>query len=213
MRRQCHVGLLAIFILAHPQCKKAADELIPAGVAIAIPSGTAILADGIASDSEWADARRVDIEVAGGENVEAWIKHDHVNLPVMFRLHNPDSSDVVFPEILIDANNDKSETWLADDWWFHVSGSDCESRGRANDFANCQIRQSDWIAEPNYVDDTPGNVELIEVVIPLAKAGLQPTRPFGLAFCANGPPGINSLWPDGAEVSHPSSWSTARLEN
>ncbi len=205
--------ILAIFVLTMLQCKSAVE--VP-GVnngnweSLSIPAGQAVTTDGVAAGGEWTDARKIVLNIPGRNSAEFLIKHDRQNLMLLFYPNNPDASDVLFPEILIDPHDDKSAAWLGDDRWFHVSGSDCDAVGSPDRYDNCQVHQADWTAEPNYPTDSAGTVACIEIVIPFAKAGIVSGGSFGLALCVTAAQGFFRAWPEGASKLSPYTWSQAR---
>lgn len=46
-----------------------------------------------------------------------------------------------FPEVLIDTKNNGGKEWQADDWWFHTSYSNCEGKGKYNNYSTCKEGQ------------------------------------------------------------------------
>jgi hypothetical protein len=177
-----------------------------------IPEGRTIIADGKIDNGEWEDAVMIEIAIAGRRNVEIALKSAQGNLLLLYRLHNPDVRTVLFPEIVIDSGYDRSEKWLADDWWFHISGSDCVSNGKPGDYSQCSLSHKDWVAVPNYPTDKPGNVEAIELIIPFTKIGLKKEQPFGLACFVTNTVNLWKGWPINATEKNPSSWGTVVLK-
>jgi hypothetical protein len=181
-------------------------------VDLEIPEGKPIVADGTISEGEWEDAVMIEIAIAGRQNVEIALKSAQGNLLLLYRLHNPNVRTVLFPEIMIDSGYDRSEKWLADDWWFHISGSDCVSNGKPGDYSQCSLSHEDWAAVPNYPTDKPGNVEAIELIIPFTKIGLKKEQPFGLACFVTNTVNLWKGWPVTATEITPSSWGTVVLK-
>lgn len=184
----------------------------PATQDFIIPLGKSIVADGKIDEREWIDAKKIEIMITGRKNVEIYIKHDQANLLLLFELYNPDEKSILFPEILIDPNLDQSDSWLVDDWWFHVSGSDCASNGKAGDYSGCRIVQYDWTAVPNYPINKPGIVNTIEIIIPLSKPNITQGKAFGFAVLVSDINEMGKYWPETATIQQPSTWRLAILE-
>ena len=199
-----------LYILLHLSCDNN-EEITPSETII--PLGNKIAIDGIISEDEWNDAQKLEIIMSDRENVEVRLKHDGESLLFLFELHNPNVSNVVFPEILIDVNNDKSSSWNTDDWWFHISGSDCESKGEyEGGYSNCKVEQPDWYAVPNYPTDVAGMVNTIEVSIPFTKLGISETSLVGMCILVTNLSNLWKYWPDNSNKISPSSWCNAKLE-
>jgi hypothetical protein len=98
---------------------------------IHIPSGSAIVADGKVSANEWDDSKSVGLPVAKNWIVRVRFKHDADNLYFEFEGVKR-GSERLFPEILIDPKNRKSESWEPGEWWLHVSNNLCEGNGEPN---------------------------------------------------------------------------------
>lgn len=178
-----------------------------------IPLGKKITVDGVVNSTEWDDAQKIEINMSGHPAVEVLLKHDGTNVLIFFNLHNPDANNVVFPEIVFDPNNDKSNTWMNDDWWFHVSATDCESKGNHGSYSNCELEQPDWEAVPNFEIGVPSNVSEIEVSIPFSKVGIVQSKNFGFAIHITDLNTRWKLWPATANLSKPSLWSNAKLKS
>jgi hypothetical protein len=204
-------NILLILLLSCCNSSEAIDT--EPTVPLAIARGTPINPDGTVTLDEWSDAIIVYVPAAGRESIEISIKHDGENLLFKLELNNPGVSSVLFPEIFIDSDNGRSATWNQDDWWFHISGSDCESKGAPDSYANCMIEQPDWKAVPNYPTDTPGIINTIEVSIPFSKTGVTPEKEFGLALLFTNMSSLNILWPNNAAKLKPSTWQTVILKN
>ncbi len=177
-----------------------------------IQYGSSVNIDGTVSQNEWNDAGKIEIEVPDRGNVEVFVKHDGENLLFLFELHNPNVNSVLFPEILIDVNNDKSTAWEADDWWFHISGHDCESKGSYGIFSNCETEQPGWEAVSNYPTDVPGIVNTIEVKIPFSKIEISKTNSFGMCILVTNLNNLWKHWPAGSTKNSPSGWCNVKCE-
>ena len=91
---------------------------------IEIPLGDAPAIDGVFEPDEWSSARTIDFAANQGVvETRAHLVHDGEQLYVAFEYTaNPDG-ELIIPEILIDADNGKTENWAPDDWWFHIRGT------------------------------------------------------------------------------------------
>lgn len=179
---------------------------------LTIPRGKGVVIDGVITGEEWGDARKIEIVMTDRENVQVWAKHDQSNLLLMFDLPESKVDRVVFPEVLIDAHNDKSDAWTDDDWWFHVSGTDCSSKGKARNYDNARVEQEDWFAVPNFPTEKPGVLDVIEIAIPFAKVGIEPGKQFGFAVLVTNTKDISAYWPWKAELARPLTWSIAVMK-
>jgi len=86
-----------------------------------IPCGTTPNIDGIFEASEWADADTTIITKSAAWKVTVHMKHDTANLYFAFTGRMSSTPGYNYPEIILDINNEKSETWDSNDFWFHVS--------------------------------------------------------------------------------------------
>lgn len=170
-----------------------------------IPLGVSIIADGINSENEWIDAQKIQIKISESSKIDVMLKHDNENILILFNLY----SSGLFPEILFDVNNDKTTEWNSDDWWFHISASDCSSKGKRNDYSNCEVEQPDWTAVPNYPAYVQGNVDKIEVIIPFSKLGINLSSQFGMAVLVTNLNNTRKYWPPDSNAGNPSSWCNA----
>jgi len=139
--------------------------------------------------------------------------HDSLHLYVAY-MGNLASANVRFPEINVDVNYDRSLAWQADDWWFHVSATDCESQGEAGNYDNCQLVRPNWIGMPNFVNGGP-TVDTVEIQIPFStiQLDIQTVDTIGLAFNVSNTFNAWEYWPAGAEVNSPASWGKAVFES
>ena len=176
---------------------------------VQIPSGQTPEIDGVISSEEWSDALNVTIETSGDMGSEVYVKHDGTSLYIAFI--GAFSSSFLFPEIMIDPDNSKSSQWEEEDWWFHVSATDCESRGEPDNYDDCEVEQEDWKGIPNA---SPVMIpEAIEISIPFSKVGIGATLPdtVGMGFDLSNTATIWHYWPDGASRHTPSTWGTVIL--
>lgn len=164
--------------------------------------------DGIEAADEWFMA--TEVQVTAGPITTIACMHDSTNLYFLFR--NNLESILHFPEILIDVNNSKETTWQADDWWFHVSATDCENQGASDVWTNCQEVQPDWVAVNNIVPGLP-YTDTIEIAIPFSKIGytLGSGDSIGIAFGVMSAGGTWYVYPENADKPSPSTWATAAI--
>ena len=175
---------------------------------ICIPYGLPATIDGNFSASEWAGANSLVINISAADSVIVYLKHDSLNLYLAY-LNNLESS-FRFPEIMVDPDNEKSSAWQPDDWWFHISATDCESIGIPSDYGDCSVVQPDWEGVPNMVSGPPF-VDTIEIIIPFVKAGidLSLNDTIGLALDVTNTSSIWNMWPASADIDNPSTWANA----
>jgi hypothetical protein len=173
---------------------------------IEIPFGSTPIVDGTLSTMEWSDSDSVIIDIPG-DPITILYKHDSINLHFAFlgRLE----SAFRFPEILIDANNDKSPTWQSDDWWFHVSATDCESQGQHNNYDSCQLVRPNWTAVNNITAGAP-ITDTIEIQVPLntINVDINTVDTIGITFETTTFSAWN-YWPLNADINTPSTWGNA----
>ncbi len=166
--------------------------------------------DGQIIMNEWSAADSVLIDLGGNSKVTVKFMHDGSNFYFAF-LNNLESFNIRFPEILLDPQNDKSTNWMSDDWWFHVSATDCESNTAANDYSNCLLVQPDWQALNNFASGLP-YTDTVEISIPFSKLNYIPTLPdtIGIAFDVTNTFSAWNFWPAGStSLQNPSTWGTA----
>lgn len=180
-----------------------------------LPQGTAIVADGVVNDVEWQDARIFSVVLSEVVRVKVLAKHDGTNLLAAFISDLNPSRTLFMPELIIDTSFDRAASWQTDDWWFHVSASDCQSNGRWGDYSTCKVVQSDWIGVPNYPmgDPSPALIERFEISIPLSKLGLAAGDTCGLAFTVAFISGQRAIWPSTASMDQPGAWAEIILCN
>lgn len=175
-----------------------------------IPFGTTPVIDGIISQDEWSDADTLSIAILNQtKTVTVLCKHDGNNLHLAY-LGNLESVNARFPEVLLDVNNDKSATWLQDDWWFHVSATDCEYQGQYGNFDSCQLVRPNWTAVPNMTPGAP-LTDTIEVQIPFTTINLDTSTSdtIGISFLVTNTFSAFEHWPASANRNNPSTWANA----
>lgn len=165
--------------------------------------------DGIEQPGEWSSANFVPFMI-GQNTTMIGMMHDETHLYFLFRGYL--ESQIQFPEIYIDANNSKDSTWQSDDWWFHVSATDCDNMGAPDVYTNCQEVQTDWLGVNNIQPGAPV-VDTVEIAIPFSKIGFDPTsgNPMGLAFGLNNVINMVNTYPQGANMHIPASWLTVTV--
>jgi len=148
---------------------------------ICIPIGSTPLVDGTAQADEWSDADSVRISADGVYDTQVKFKHDGSSLHISYNSYSglfvPGTG---FPEVYFDIENDDSDNWSSDDWWFHVSATDCESMGQEQVYDECEADHDDWSAEPNF--NMTIEVNFVEIEIPFSKLGVTSGSTFGICF-------------------------------
>jgi hypothetical protein len=199
------------------------DYLFITGVTLGLPScisdvveikpGSSVTVDGVMQPGEWNDATTVGPAIDGVVDVTVSIKHDGTNLLVAYTYSFVGAAGLCMPEIFIDVNNDRSASFKADDWWFHVSGTDCEARGTYGVYTDCSVVQPDWQAVPNFpmVSDPPP-LDTFEVAIPFSKLGVSTGDELGIAFRVEFMPAMFGYWPHSATPDSPASWGRAVIK-
>jgi hypothetical protein len=174
--------------------------------------GKAVNIDGCFNQHEWDDADSVELKLIDNNIVSIFFKHDGVNLLVAFCKNLKVSAyQFRFPEILLDINNTKTSNWDEDDHWFHVSATDCNSKGHPKDYSNCIAVQPDWLGEKNFLD--PKFNDTVEISIPFTKVGLNPQQNivFGIAFDVTDTQWLWEFYPQNATMNNPSTWAEATI--
>ncbi|MEI6090657.1 MAG: T9SS type A sorting domain-containing protein [bacterium] len=174
--------------------------------------GKSVTIDGCFSKGEWSDADSVDLLLGGNYYVRIFYKHDGANLLFAFC----DNLKIAqyqfrFPEVLFDINNTKTTTWDTEDHWFHVSATDCNSKGKPKDYTNCLLVQPDWLAEKNFMDANFNDT--VEISIPFTKLGINPeqNKIFGIAFDVTDTQTFWVFYPATATMNKPSTWADAEI--
>lgn len=176
---------------------------------IIIPEGTTPVIDGTVSSGEWSDADSVIINISASSECKVLFKHDCTNLYLAY-LDNLESMAVLFPEILFDINHSQSAAWEADDWWFHVSATDCYYQGGYGVYTNCVMSHPNWSGVPNFVSGPP-NTDTVEIRIPFTTINMSMPDTIGIAFVLTNTATVWHQWPSTATTSSPATWATAVL--
>lgn len=178
---------------------------------LSIPYAPPATVDGVVSPAEWDSAVQVEIRYGANPGARVRIMHDSTNLFILFT--GSLESGNRFPEILIDPNFDRSPIWMNDDWWFHVSATDCAYQGQPQNYDSCIAMATSWTGVPN-MSPGPAMVDTIEIMIPLAKLGkdISSIDSFGLCAEMLRFNGGYDYWPIGAHIDTPRTWSKAVLK-
>lgn len=180
---------------------------------ITIPCATEPVIDGKKLGAEWNNADTVRITLGqAGKSIKVYFMKDRDNLYFLYAGNL--ESQMHFPELLLDINNAKSTVWQPDDWWFHVSATDCESQGNHSVFTNCQLVQPGWQAQNNILQGLP-ITDTVEIKIPFNKIGLSAGGGYtiGISFSTYNiqATAVAPSWPPSTNVTNPSTWATAKL--
>ena len=176
---------------------------------IDLNKGTSIVVDGKITPGEWDDAQSVNLQSSGNKIVRILFKNDGENLLFAF-LDNLGSANFRFPEIFLDINNDKSPSWMNDDWWFHVSATNCFNKGAHSVYNTntCKTVQPNWQAN-NFSVSLP---DTVEIKIPFSTVDLDTNiSSIGMAFDVTDTYSAWEFYPAGADIDAPDSWLTANL--
>lgn len=177
------------------------------GQALLINQGSAINPNGHFHNQEWTDANSFVFAINSNRSTTVYIKHDGQNLNIAFA-GNLQTGGTYFPEIMIDPNHSHDGNIQADDWWFHVSATDCEYQGQYGNYNNCQLIRPNWTAKPNFQQGLI--VDTVEIQIPFSTLGIQAIDTIGIAFLLNN---FQSLlkFPASANHLNPSTWASGLL--
>jgi len=170
--------------------------------------GVPVNIDGTITNSEWGDADSIEIYNPTTQPIKIYYKHDGTNFLAAFILHNIEVNEYKIPEVLFDTHNDKSTSWLLDDWWFHISAQDCEGQGEYDVWNDCSIVQPDWFGIPNFGFGTAPPIDTIELLIPWEKLNLQTGDTIGFAFNFWISDELRLYWPNNATIESPATWGT-----
>lgn len=205
-------GLLLIVLL--PGTLAVAAGQRPVRQQIVIPPGRPITVDGKLTPREWSDATSMIIKVAPGWRVHVLLKHDATNLYFAF-IHLTRGKEMRFPELLLDAREQRSDSWRSGEWWLHSSFNLCEGNGAYNVYNRsgvfqCAKTKEAWSA--NHFPLAPGGV--MEIQVSFAKLGLKSgkgTR-FGFSIDLTDTQKNWVFWPSHSQLAHPGTWGEAVLQ-
>ncbi len=179
-----------------------------------VPAGNAIVVDGSLAPGEWNDASSMDMEIESGWTVRISFKHDAANLYFVFQ-GLIWGKEMRFPELLIDPQSMRSDTWQKGQWWLHSSFNLCEGNGEYNLYERngvfqCAKEKMGWSAN-HFPLDRAG---IMEMRISFARLGIAPEKgaKFGFAMDLTDTQKNWTFWPAKAELTHPNTWGTAQLE-
>ncbi len=178
---------------------------------IGIPESGNITIDGQLMSQEWQLAAKTFIVQSNGDTSWVLVQHNKQSLFLAF-YGNLQSGQLLFPEVLIDRALDKSQDWQNDDWWFHVSATDCDYQGAYGNFDSCAPVRPNWLAVPNFTTGNP-NTDTVEIEIPFSKIQYTYTAmdTIGLALILSNTVNIFDGWPAGVDHLSPTSWANAVL--
>ncbi len=177
---------------------------------IQIPLGKQVNVDGELNGVEWDDSDSLDINFSNNtKKVRVYYKHDGENLLACYK-GDLESANVRFPEILLDMEFDRANIFQADDWWFHVSATDCEYKGRYGHYANCELERPNWKAVNNIIFGDP-ITDLVEISIPFStiNLNLNTVDTIGISFLITNTANAFHHWPNGAHRLYPITWGKA----
>lgn len=186
------------------------DDPAEGGMGEEIPCGFTPNINGTIQPDEWLPANYVPLTV--GQNITMiGMMHDDTSLYFLFSGHL--ESNIRFPEIYIDVDNSKDSTWQADDWWFHVSATDCENMGAPDVFSNCQLIQPDWVGVNNIISGDASVTDTVEIAIPFSKIGYSygSGDPMGIAFGFYNIVSTIDIYPQGGDPLVPATWLTVSV--
>jgi hypothetical protein len=163
--------------------------------------------DGVEDMNEWAGGVEVGIEITPSAIIRVRAMHHQDTLYVSYT-DNLESINFRFPEMVIDPQNLKGINWAPDQWWFHVSGADCENMGAPSVYDNCLTLQPDWQAVPNFSPGPP-STDFVEMAFPFSKLGIEVIDTIGISFIATNTGNAWNYWPENASLTNPSTWATA----
>ena len=177
---------------------------------VSFPCSTAPMINGHVGAGEWDAADTIRISINGNKSVKVSLMCDRDNLFFLFAGNL--ESQFRFPEILLDMNNSKSTSWQSDDWWFHVSATDCENQGAFGVYSNCLLVQPDWLGVNNITQGLP-LTDTVEIAIPFSKIKQTSGILFNIGICFNlfNVVSATNTWPPSANINDPSTWANAAL--
>lgn len=163
--------------------------------------------DGAVGPGEWDFAPTIAIGIAPGDTCRVAIMTDFNAVYFAF-MGQLESNNALFPEVLLDAQHDRSAAWNADDHWFHVSATDCHHQAAYGVYDDCLLLQPDWTGVPNITPGAPVT-DTVEIAIPWSKLGLAtPAEGDSIGMCLLVTNTASSwrLWPNGAARLAPDTW-------
>lgn len=172
-----------------------------------IPYGSRPIIDGQKSIGEWEDGDSTRLAINANTSVMVYYKHDSANLHIAFAGNL--QAAMLFPEILLDINHSQSTAWELDDWWFHVSATDCDYQGIYGNYDSCQVVRPHWTAANNFT--TTSMIELVEIQIPFStiQVDIHQVDTVGLSFVLTNTFSNWEHWPPSANRMSPATWGNA----
>jgi|GEM_PF-2892593 len=160
--------------------------------------------DGHFSPGEWPKPFSEELLLRDGSKTEVYIEYDSTGLFLAFV--NNLGSKVRFPEVNLDIANNKANAFDQDDWWFHVSATDCEYQGMYGNYDSCQFVRPNWLAAPNFT--RAQNPDTVEVYIPWTTLSytLDESDTLGIGLVSTNTFSQWDLWPAQASEKDPSTW-------
>lgn len=196
-----------IFIITLAVCSSApAQEKIKP--LTRIEEKNTITIDGRLSEPEWKQAGTVQIKVREGWTVTVAYMQDGENLYFAFSNVKLEEKTELYPEVLLDTGNEKTSAWDNNDWWFHTSYSNCEGKGKFNDYTSCKKGEKEGWTGNNFPLEKDRAVE-----IKVKKSLIQVSEGdmVGMAFNVTDTQKNWYFFPAAATMEQPGSWMTVKL--
>jgi hypothetical protein len=178
-----------------------------------IPESDVIpILDGKDLENEWLDASSFNFKLSDLDyNIK--LKHNSDSLFVMFSgAMGSRNNGFFFPELLFDMGFEKANQYDINDFWFHVSATDCFDKGVYGSFSNCDTDGTMWRANPNWTMELlPDTVEFAISLEMLFDGDAKFNELFGFTF---GLSNTQFYWEflEDAQETNPSTWQSAILE-
>ncbi len=160
--------------------------------------------DGSIGPGEWDDANRTTI-LLSNDSIVIKLKHNGDSL--FFLFDGPlESSNVLFPEVLIDEGYTNTGIWDSTNWWFHVSATDCYYNGQYGNYSGtCQPDHPTWSGLPNITPGFP-YTDIVEMAIPFSTIGINTGDTIRLALVVTNTASAWKYWPYSASRNNPNTW-------
>lgn len=165
--------------------------------------------DGVMNTSEWTNANSIGIPVSATDTVRVKFKHD--GMAMYFAFYGKlQTANALFPEVLTDGANVGGSSWVAGQWWLHVSATDCENQGGYGIYNNCKTVQPDWEGAPNFIMTGPPT-DTVEMRVPFSKVGFDPAtmESMGMMMLVTNTATIFQGYPAAADRNMPATWGKA----
>jgi hypothetical protein len=173
-----------------------------------IPSSNPIKVDGILDHNEWQNAIKNTIVINEGWKIPIYYQQDKNHLYFAFSNLKPNDSTELYPEVLIDSQYDRTLKWDENDWWFHTSYSNCEGKGKYNNYSTCKKGEKEGWVGNNFPISNGGVVE-----IKISKKLINVTKgaTIGLAFNVTDTQKNWYFYPKNAVMETPKTWFPVSL--